>query len=285
MPTIKDQESKAVTLQLVLCAFVLAFTFVGCQQEQQQEKVVLAAAPEPVSVSVSSDYAAQAIEAAGGLDAWTRTKELQLECVVTLYQPDGSYYLSQQSYQIYPWSNSIQISAAEPQGTILWQLSRGQFDILQGSGQIDELSPAVPGRCLAEAILNIVTAPARFLDASGRFVKQDSAVKIQGQWYHPIEEATKSGILSGSGTAKAVFYQNRDSSLIDLLEVACADTGKSLAVRGYDYDQIEKDGLLVPTRIEVFTTDTQGGSQRRLVKIDLSQGRSGEVKPAVLGQS
>ena len=75
MPTIKDQESKAVTLQLVLCAFVLAFTFVGCQQEQQQEKVVLAAAPEPVSVSVSSDYAAQAIEAAGGLDASTRTKE------------------------------------------------------------------------------------------------------------------------------------------------------------------------------------------------------------------
>jgi len=279
MPTIKHRESQAMTLHFALCTVVCVFLLAGCQQEQEQQQgeVVLALAPDAASVSVSSDYAAQAIEAAGGLDAWTRAKELHLECVVTLYQPDGSYYLSQQVYQIYPWSNSIQISAAEPQGTILWQLSRGQFDVLQGSSQIDELSPAVPARCLAQAILNIVTAPARFLDASAEFAKQDSAVKIQGQWYHPIEKATKSGILSGERMAKAVFYQNRDSSLIDLLEVACAETGKSLAVRGYDYDQIEKSGLLVPTRIEVFTTDRQGGSQRRLLKIDLSQGRSGEV--------
>lgn len=270
MATIKDRESQAMTLHFVLCTVVCMFLFAGCQQEQQQEEVVLATAPDVANVSVSSDYAAQAIEATGGLDAWTKTRELRLDCVVTLYQPDGSYYLSRQSYQIYPWSNSIQISAAEPRGTIVWQLSRGQFDVLQGSSQIDELSAAVPGRCLAEAILNIVTAPARFLDASGRFAKQDSAVKIQGQWYYPIAKQAKSGILSGERMAMAVFYQNRDNSLIDLLHVACTETGKSLAVRGYDYDQIEKGGLLIPTRIEVFTTDKQGGSQTRLVKIDLS---------------
>jgi len=257
-----------MTLQLALCAFVLAFTFAGCQQEQQQEEVVLAAAPEPASVSVSSDYAAQAIEAAGGLDAWTKARGLRLDCVVTLYQPDGSYYLSQQSYQVYPWSNSIQISAAEPEGAILWQLSRGQFEVLQGSSEIDELSGAVPGRCLAATILNIVTAPARLLDDSVQFGRQDSAVKIQGQWYYPIDRQTRSGILSGERMAKAVFYQNRDNSLIDLLQMGCAETGKSLAVRGYDYDQIEKGGPLVPTRIEIFTTDSQGGSQARLVKID-----------------
>ena len=68
--------------------------------------------------------------------------------------------------------------------------------------------------------------------------------------------------------AKAVFYQNRDNSLIDLIHIACSETGKSLAIRGYDYDEIEKGGLLVPTRIEVFATDTQGGAQSRLVKID-----------------
>ncbi|MBL7185670.1 MAG: hypothetical protein ISS70_05040 [Phycisphaerae bacterium] len=274
MPTIKDQQSRAMTLQFALCAFVLALAFAGCQQEQRQEEVVLALPPDSATVAVSSDYAAQAIEAAGGLDAWTKTKEMRFMCVVTLYQPDGSYYLSEQRYAVYPWSNSIQISAVEPQGTSVWQLSRGQFDVLQGSGQIDELSAAVPSRCLAEAILNIVTAPARFLDASARFVRQDSAVKIQGQWYYPIEKATKSGILSGEHMAKAIFYQNRDNSLIDLLHVACTETGKSLAVRGYDYDQIEKGGLLVPTRIEVFTTDGQGGSQTRLVKIDCHKARA-----------
>jgi len=270
MHTIKDRKSQAMTLHFALCTVLCVFLFAGCQQEQQQEEVGLAMAPDAASVSVSSDYATQAIEAAGGLDAWTKTRELRLDCVVTLYQPDGSYYLSQQSYQIYPWSNSIQISAAEPGGTIVWQLSRGQFEVLQGSSQIDELSAAVPSRCLAEAILNIVTAPARLLDASARLVRQDSAVKIQGQWYYPIAKQTKSEILSGERMAMAVLYQNRDNSLIDLLHVGCTATGKSLAVRGYDYDQIEKGELLVPTRIEVFTTDRQGGSQTRLVKIDLS---------------
>ena len=268
MPTIKGRESKAMTLHFALCALVFAFLFAGCQQEQQQKEVGMAVPPDVATISVTSDYAARAIEATGGLDAWTKAKELRLDCVVTLYQPDGSYYLSEQSYQIYPWSNSIRISAAEPQGASVWQLSKGQFDVLQGSGRIEELSAAVPGRCLAEAILNVVTAPARFLDSSARFARRDSAVKIQGQWYHSIAKTTKPGILATERTAKAVFYQNRDNSLIDLIHVACSETGKSLAVHGYDYEESEKGGILVPARIEVFTTDRQGHSQARLVKID-----------------
>jgi len=268
MPGIKDQESRAVTLRYALCALAFAFLFAGCRQEQKQEEGGLALTPDPATISVSSDYAARAIEAAGGLDAWTKTGELALDCVVTLYQPDGSYYLSQQRYAIYPWSGSIQITAREPQGTSVWRLSAGQFDVLQGSGQIDELSAAVPGLCLAEAILNIVTAPVRFLDSSAEFSRQDSAVKMKGQWYHPIDRQTKSGLGSGERLAKAVFYQNRDNSLIDMIQCACIETGGSLAVRAYDYDEIDKGGILVPTKIEIFTGDQQGASQARLVKID-----------------
>jgi hypothetical protein len=251
--------------------FVFAFAFAGCQQQQRKGEAVLAVAPEATGVSVPSDYAAKAIEAAGGLDAWTGARELRLDCVVTMYQADDSYYLSRQTYQIYPWSNSIQISAAEPQGEILWQLSRGQFDVLQGASQIDELPGALPSRCLAESILNIVTAPARFLDSSVQFVKREEAVKIKGRWYYPIDSQGKLPAGSGGDAAKTVFYQNRDNSLIDLLQIGCGQTGKALAVRGYDYDEIEKGGLLIPTRIEVFTTDGQGGSQMRLIKIDVSQ--------------
>ncbi len=156
MPTTKDRESQATILRFAFSTVVCVFLFTGCQQEPQQEEVVLAVAPDAASVSVSSDYAAQAIEAAGGLDAWTKTRELRIMSVVTLYQPDGSHYLSEQRYAVYPWSNSIQVSAPEPQGTSVWQLSRGRFEVLQGNDRIDELSAAVPSRCLAEAILNIV---------------------------------------------------------------------------------------------------------------------------------
>ncbi|MHC4581251.1 MAG: hypothetical protein ACYS14_07320 [Planctomycetota bacterium] len=269
MTTIRDHESKVLALAAALCVFV--FAFAGCRQQEQQEEAVLAAAPEAAGVSIPSEYAAQAIEAAGGLDAWTKTRELRLDCVVTMYQPDDSYYLSQQSYQVYPWSNSIQISAAEPQGEIVWQLSRGEFDVLQGASQIDELSGALQSHCLAESILKIVTAPARLLDTSVQFVKQDAAVKIQGQWYYPIDSQAQLATGSGEEMTKTVLYQNRDNALIDLLQIGCTESGKSLAVRGYDYDEIEKGGVLIPARIEVFTTDGQGGSQMRLIKMDLSQ--------------
>ena len=270
MTTIRDRELRVMASGVAICILVFAFALAGCQQQQPEEDVP-AVAPDPASISVPSAYAAQAIEATGGLDAWTKTRELRLECVVTLYQPDDSYYLSQQTYQIHPWSNSIQISAAEPQGEILWQLSKGQFDVLKGSSQIDELSGALPSHCLAESILKIVTAPARLLDTAVQFVKQDAAVKIQGQWYYPIDSQAQLATGSGEQVAKTVLYQNRDNSLISLLQIGCGQTGRLLAVRGYDYDEIQKGGVLIPRRIEVFTTDGQGGSQTRLIKIDLSQ--------------
>ena len=207
-------------------------------------------------------YAIQAIEAAGG-GVWTKMEKLQLDCVVTFYQPDGSFYLTEQRYEVYPWSNSIRISAREPQGRFVWQLSEGQFDVLQGDHQI-----SVPERCFSEAILNIITAPARLLDGSVEFTKQTAAVKVRGQWYYPIGRRNKPDVESSRRLSEAIFYQDRDISLVDMIRFACIGTEKFLAVRGYDYTEIEKGGVLVPARIEIFSTDARGDSQKRLVKID-----------------
>lgn len=279
MHKIKDQNSKfkiaelpqsgnGFLLRFAACTLIFAFLFAGCEQQHEKEEPVPALAPDAEAVSVSTDYAARAIEATGGLDAWVRTKEVQLDCVVTLYQPDGSHYLTEQRFAVYPWSNSIRISATEPQGTLVWQLSNGQFQVLQGSGRIAELPKEASGKCFAEAVLNITTAPVRFLDDSAQFAKQNTAVKIQGQWYHPIERQPRPGAASAGRLIPAAFYQDRDNSLIDMLQFACTDTGKSLIVRGYDYDRIEKAGPLLPARIEIFGTDAQGSLQERLVKID-----------------
>jgi len=204
------------------------------------------------------------------LNAWKKTTKLQLDCVVTFYRPDGSFYLTEQHYEVHPWLNSIQISADEPQGAFVWKLSNGQFDVLQGAGQIDALPKAVPSRCFAEVILNIITAPARFMDGSVEFTKQSDPVKMQGKWYYPIDRQGKDLTV---GISDAVFYQDRDSSLVDMIRLACLNTGaareKSIQyVRGYDYREVEKAGPLVPTRIEIFETDARDRSQKRLVKID-----------------
>jgi len=65
-----------------------------------------------------------------------------------------------------------------------------------------------------------------------------------------------------------VFYQNNDSSLVDMIRFVSVDREKSLAVRGYDYRKVEKKQVLVPTKIEIFRIDAKGVLQERLVKID-----------------
>ena len=255
------------TVCLVLAGvFILA----GCEQQRQEDVDALTLAQEAEVIAIPSNEAMEALKATGGMDTWKKTTQLQLDCVVTFYQPDGSFYLTEQSYKVYPWSNSIQISADEPKGTFAWQWSGGKFDVLQGTGHVDVLSKAVPSRCFAEAILSIITAPTQFLDGSVEFSKQPAPVKIQGKWYYPIVRENKDTLVRLSG---AVFYQDRDSSLVDMIRLACTGTGLARDrtvqyVRGYDYKEVEKTGLLVPTRIEIFETDARDRTQKRLVKID-----------------
>jgi len=242
---------------------VLFFFVAGCEQRYEDEQV--AHPPFVAPGFVIPDYASRAIEASGGLDTWVKTEQIQVGCVATFYQPDGSFYLTEQHYEIYPWLNSIRISAKEPQGEFVWQLSNGRFSVLEGAGRVDVLPVAVCEGWFAEAILNITTAPARFLDESVEFRKASEPVKIEGQWYYSIERAAphKAGIWS-----KAVFYQNKDNSLVDMLWFAGVNGERFLAVRGYDYRRIEKDGVLVPTKIDILNADALGALRERLVKID-----------------
>jgi hypothetical protein len=242
----------------------------GSQQKQKEDVGVLTLAQEAEMISIPSNEAEQALKATGGLNTWKKTTQLQLDCVVTFYQTDGSFYLTEQQYEIHPWLNSIQISADEPQETFVWKWSEGKFDVLKGTGQIDALSKAVPSCCFAEAILDIITAPVRFLDGSVEFAKRSDPVRVQGRWYYPINRKGKD---ISTRISEAIFYQDRDSSLVDMIRLSCTGTGLARDkivqyVRGYDYKEVEKTGLLVPTRIELFETDARDRTQKRLVKID-----------------
>ncbi len=261
-------NKKSVTFVLVA-----AFIFTGCQRKQEEDVVeVLVSGPDLKTISVPPDYVVRAIEAAGGWNAWTGNRELQLDCVVTFYQPDGSFHLTEQHHVVYPWSNSIQISAREPQGRFVWQLSNGKFDVLRDGGQSNALPVVIGSNHFAEMILSVITIPARFLDASAEFSKETTELKIQGQWYYPITRRSRPVVgvelEPARPLSKAVFYQDRDNSLVDMILFDYMSGEDFLAVRGYDYTEVEKEGVRVPVRIEIFRTDARGDSQKRLVKID-----------------
>jgi len=247
---------------------VSVFVVAGCERECKEP----AAGEAKVETNVLvPDYVGRAIEATGGRQAWTKAKKLEFDCVVTFYKPDGSFYLTEHHLEIWPWSNCIQISALEPQGKFIWQLSDGRFSILEGAEQFCALPIAVENHCFAEAILDMTTAPVRLLDKSVVFTKRLKPVKMEGLWYYPIERTSPAG-----NKQKMIFYQNRDSSLVDMLSLHCArgqgfagvDGEKFLTVRGYEYREVEEKGVSVPTRIEIFRTDARGVLQKRVVKID-----------------
>jgi nitrite reductase/ring-hydroxylating ferredoxin subunit len=262
-----NQFSKTIWLVLV-AAFVVA----GCEQGQKEETSVYELLTDPNFVM--PEYASRAIGATGGPEAWTKAKKLEFDCVVTLYKPDGSFYLTEQHHEIHPWSSSIRISALEPQGKFVCQLSGGIFSVSEGAvlgtpygEQVDALPIAIENRDFAEAILDITTAPVRLLDKPFAFTKGPQPVKIEGQWYYPVERVR---IFVGALPywSKVVFYQNTDTSRVDMLWFVGAGEKKLLAVRGYDYKEVEKRGILVPAKIEIFRTDADGVLRERLVKID-----------------
>jgi hypothetical protein len=261
--------------KIIWMVLVVAFICTGCQRKYKEEAVdVLDSGPEIEMTSVPPDYVVKAIEAVGGWNAWTRTRELQLDCVVTFYQPDGSFHLTEQHHVVYPWSNSIQISAREPQGRYVWQLSKGKFDVLQESGQSDALPVVIGSNHFAEMILSIMTIPARLFDESAEFSKETTGLKIQGQWYYPISRLSRPVVGDELDSepayvlSKGIFYQDRDGSLIDMLVFDFKSGDSNFAVRGYDYTEVEKKGVRVPSRIEIFKADARGNLQERLVKID-----------------
>ncbi len=278
-------QSNIVCWLFLVVSVVVVGIVAGCQQEYKQEPEaqidVFVVEPNLVVESLP-DYASRAIEATGGRQAWTEAKSLRLDCVVTFYKSDGSFYLTEQDYEIYPWSNSIRISATEPQGNFVWELSRGG---LEGGGSwhtgVGFPVELCSKQYFAELILDITTAPVRFLDKSVVFTKGPKPVKKEGLWYYPIERSDLELYEIMKDGPKVIFYQNRSTFLVDMLWFAGVDSPViaseaqpsvaipiSLAVRGYDYRELEKGGVRVPTKIEIFRTDAVGVLRERLVKID-----------------
>ncbi|UCF44015.1 MAG: hypothetical protein JSV99_03585 [Planctomycetota bacterium] len=252
-------QFKRRTVWLILVSVLVV---AGCQRRYEQD--VLAHGPDVNSINITSDYAPRTIGATGGYQAWIDTIKLERDCVVTYYKPDGSFYLTEQHHEIYPWSNAIRISAQEPQGELVWQLSADGFKILQ-AGRAGMYEPGYEMQSVLRAVLDITTAPVRLLDSAG-LIEGSEPVKVEGLWHHSIERA---GGEVEPPLPKAVFYQDIDSGLVDMIWFADLGGRKFLAVRGYDYSRVGEQQVLVPAKIEVFRTDAKGLLQRRLVKIDL----------------
>jgi len=273
-----------VTRRAVLIALAtLALTGCGRQgQDSSRNLDLLATEPDQQALPAAPPHVTATMESTGGPAAWMQCKRLMFDAVVTAYQPDGSYYLTEHKFYLYPWGDAIQISAQEPQTGLTCQIVEGQYR-MEGESKMDVSPLSVCYRDYAEAVLQIMTVPARMLKDGATLLRKPIPVMISGAWYYPIEakfEATKivsKGITRDKVTViepywtQGVYYQNQNGSLVDIIWLANPAAQKFLVVRGYDYARIARDGVRVPTKIEIFQSDADGIQGQRLAKIDLEQ--------------
>jgi len=273
-----------VTRRAVLIALA-TLVLAGCgrqAQDSSQDLDLLATGPDQTALPAAPPEVVAAMNAAGGQATWMQSKRLTFDAVVTAYQPDGGYYLTEHKFDVCPWGDAIQVSAREPQMGLTCSIVQGQYR-MEGESKMDVSPLSVCYRDYAEAVLQITTAPARMLRDNATLLRKPVPIMISGAWYYPIEakfEATKivsKGITQEKVTVvepywtQGVYYQNQNGSLVDIIWLANPAAQKFLAVRGYNYARIGKDGMLAPTKIEIFQSDAEGIQGQRLALIDLTQ--------------
>lgn len=254
-----------MTCVLAAAALICA----GCAVEDSTREDPLAVGPDLQIFAAPAGRAASAFEAAGGIDAWRKAGKIPLDCVVTFFQKDGSFYLTEQRYEVFPWSNSMRISGDEPDGAYTWQLLQGRFGILKGKSLYDGLEVGADNACIAEGILSVITAPVRLLDQSVDFKWAGEEVKLDGQWYRAAKRTSRSGDGNDSSLRDAAFYQRRSSGRVDMVLLRCRGAENMLIVRGHDYTLLGKGGVMIPSKIEVFNADASGRVRHRILQIDL----------------
>ncbi len=274
----------ARVIRSVVLIALAGLTLTGCgrqvSKDPSQDPNLLATGPDRGSMPVPRPFIAASIDVAGGLPAWAACTKLQFSAIVTANYPDGGLYLTEHQFTLYPWSAAIQVTTGEPRARLAWQVIRDQY-ILKGEEELDVSPLRGSYREYAEAVLQIVTTPARMLDNSVVLTRRPVPMQIAGQWYQPIDarypprevvsaqKKRKEVTLVEPYWTQGTCFQSQDRPFMDMIWLGNPTAGKFLLVRGYDYSRVPDGEVLIPAKIEIFQSDPEAQFGPRIAMIDL----------------
>lgn len=278
----------ATKTRYVVLIGLVAVALAGCSQPVAEEPMpvpvtdadALAVTPDADMLSVPSEDASVLLEASGGLPLWKWQKKLNARCVVKFYRPDDSFYLTEQDITVYPWSKAVRISASEPRSKFVWQLVDGQYALLVGDPSLDVSPLSGQFQGYSSAILQIVTAPVRFMDRGVEFHRVPTPERVRGKWYQRFTAKPSAKKVSGPNGAvvvephwtEIIYFMNRADALVDMIWLGNETRNEYLVVRGYDYSDMdsEQEGVLrVPAKMEIFRSDAEVTIYERIAEISL----------------
>jgi hypothetical protein len=238
-------------------SLITVFVLSGCTQPPAKTQTTT----EPVTRVVTVPaFAKSAVDSVGGERVWSDTQVIIGECTAKFYKPDGTFYLTRQRHAVYPWSDSIRIYVAEPQGTFVWQLSGSDFTLLEGTPQqAVELPMTLCDPSIARAIWSVMAAPASLATKADPNVAAGKAERVMGLWHNPLKLADG-----------RMWYRDVESGLFDIYQLKTQNSSLKtiLTARGYDYRIVKKTDVITPTKIEIFSSDTAASEPRRVIELD-----------------
>lgn len=284
-PGVESRRRRNDVLSIAFCSLVFAFSFAGCRQQVSRELPTdldrLATSPGPGAVPVARPWVAAAIDATGGMDDWVLVEKLAFEGIVTAYNEEGTAYLTEHQFDLYPWLDAIQITAVEPEGQFVWQFVGGEERLLEGDWTLTVSPLSDVYRRYAEAVLQITTAPVRMVDRYVSVSRRPTPTQIGGQWYDPLEakfrprppvragDPDESEPLVEPYWTEGAYFQNQDRLITDVIWLGNPIAQDYLVVRGYDYAPMGDRGVLVPAKIELFESGPDAQVGRRIALVDV----------------
>ena len=251
-------------------AYILFFSlcvFCGCRNGA--DKVELLDRRASIEdIKVSDGFVSTTFEAAGGYVSWLKQTRFDIECIVKVNKPGDGFYLTEYDCQLYPWSNSIVVSASEPGGAVQARLVDGRYAETNRAGLAELISAELNGRYLLGMILNLYTAPARLVEGDAVHAAASGPGEIKGLWHRPLLETSSRSAVVIEGDCRLFYYQDQDTSLIDMIWFTDLED-EFFMVRGYDYRKLSGSDILIPAAAEIYITDDRGVIQRQLMRLEV----------------
>jgi len=188
-------------------------------------------------------------------------KAITARCIVTFYDTDGSRYISQQTHQICPETETIVISASEPQGQYAWKLAGDSFGPLGNSADPKKLDRQICDHLTAKTILTSILAGSGLITLQ-QDESQTQPIKIEGQWYTPSEPASQK-----PSRTKLKIYINTTTATVDRIHLEDTETSITLTAHSYNYRWLEGVAKNIPTKIDVFSTNNADTPDRQILEI------------------
>ena len=179
------------------------------------------------------------------LEPVVRQWPIRADCIAEFYAPDGSRYITEQVYLLDPGDNMLRIIADEPQGIFEWLLADSEFTVVKGNEQLAAVSSPLCSYELATGLLELFTANI----PSGRqhdLNRMLEPVKVEGQWYFRLSPGNNISLL-----------KNKDTGIIEIVELVNADNGQKMALYGYNYEKLDGMSGQIPSKVEVFALQSR----------------------------